>query len=286
MDSKVTIITGANSGIGKETAKDLAKRGYKVIMLCRDKERGEIALQEVIDYSNNEATELHLCDLGSFEEIRQFTRGFKKRFNQLDVLINNAGVILPGYYKTKDGFELQFGVNYLGHFLLTNLLLDLLKVSDDGRIINVSSGAHKQGKIHFKDINLEKNFYFWKAYAQSKKANILFTYELARRLNDTNITVNCLHPGAVATSMGINRETGFGTLITRALKPFFLTPQEGAETSIYLATSNEVEGVTGKYFYKKRAIPSSKSTYDELLAKKLWRYTNDLIKSRSEKNAS
>ncbi len=267
---KIILITGANSGIGRATALELAKPGATVIMVCRDKERGEEALQEVRRISNYQQVHLMLCDLSSIEEITQFCKDFKKRFNKLDVLINNAGVILLKRQLTRDGFEFQLGVNHLGHFLLTNLLMDVILESQPARIINVSSGAHKEGRIHFEDMNLSKGYSVFCAYAQSKLANILFTYELSRRLQGTDVCVNCLHPGAVATQMGIDRKTGSGTFITRCLKPFFQDPLKGAETSIYLATSAHVEGMTGRYFYREKAVPSSKRSYNLEDAKRLW----------------
>ncbi|MCT8139167.1 SDR family oxidoreductase [Anaerobacillus sp. CMMVII] len=272
----VVIVTGANSGMGKATSLALAKTGATVVMLCRRKLEGETAVREVRTISKNMSVELMLCDLGSQKSIREFCIEFQKKYHRLDVLVNNAGVILPGRHETVDGFELQFGVNHLGHFLLTNLLLEQIIASAPARIINVSSGAHKAGKIHFDDINLKKNYRVFRAYAQSKLANILFTYELAQRLKGTDVTVNCLHPGAVATNMGINRETGFGTLITRLLKPFFQTSEQGAETAIYLATSAEIEGITGQYYYRKKSIRSSKRSYDNALAKKLWDVSEEM----------
>ena len=266
----IVLITGGNSGMGKATSIELAKQGAHVVILCRSKERGEAALQEIRAESNNQLVDLMLCDLGSKSSIREFVKNFKEKYNRLDILINNAGVILPGRHLTTDGYELQFGVNHLGHFLLTNLLLETMKNNTDARIINVSSGAHKAGKMYFHDINLEKNYSIIRAYSRSKLANVLFTNELSRRLKCSGITVNCLHPGAVATSMGINRKTGFGTFITSLLKPFFLTAVKGADTAIFLATAPEVKGMTGKYFYKRKAISSSKTSYDEALAKKLW----------------
>jgi len=221
-NNSVVIVTGANSGMGKAISIEIAKTGATVVMLCRSKIRGESALMEVQTLSGNNAVKLMLCDLGSRKSIEDFCSEFKRRYQRLDVLVNNAGVILPGRHETIDGNELQFGVNHLGHFLLTNLLLDILIASAPARIVNVTSGAHKIGKIHFEDINLQKKYTLWRAYGQSKLAIILFTYELADRLKDTGVTVNCLHPGAVATNMGINRDTKFGTLITRMLKPFFL----------------------------------------------------------------
>lgn len=266
----VVVITGANSGMGKATAIALAKKGAKVVLVCRNRVRGEVALEEVRMLTGNDQVQLMICDLGSQHSIREFCTVFRREYQRLDILINNAGVVLPGRYETADGFELQLGVNHLGHFLLTNLLLDLLKESTPSRIINVSSGAHKIGRIHFDNINLTNNYTLWRAYGQSKLANILFTYELARRLEGTGVTVNCLHPGAVATSMGINRDSGFGTFVTKLLKPFFQTAEKGAETAVYLATSDGVKFVSGKYFYRKKAIRSSKGSYDREIAEKLW----------------
>jgi len=275
-NSSVVVITGANSGMGKATSIEIAKTGANVVMVCRSKKRGEEALNEVRSLTGSDSVELMICDLASLKSIEEFCREFKKKYQRLDVLVNNAGVILPGWHQTIDGYELQFGVNHLGHFLLTNRLLDLIVASGPGRIINVTSGAHKIGRIHFDDINLKKNYTLWRAYAQSKLANILFTYELAERLKGTRVTVNCVYPGAVATNMGINRDTGFGTFITKMLKPFFQTSKEGAETAIYLATSLDVEGVTGKYFVSKKAIPSSKRSYDKVDAKKLWKLSEKM----------
>ena len=268
--SNVALITGASSGMGKALAIMIAKTGAKVIMLCRNEKRGEEALAEARALSGSNSIELMLCDLGNLSQVRQFCQDFKARFGRLNILINNAGVIVSGRHLTNEGYELQFGVNHLGHFLITNLLLDVIKNSAPSRIINVSSGAHKIGKIHFDDINLEKNYTLWRAYSQSKLANILFTYELDRQLEGTGVTVNCLHPGAVATNMGIDRDTGFGKLITGILRPFFKTPEQGADTAFYLAVSNEVEGISGKYYYRRRITRSSSSSYDIETGKKLW----------------
>lgn len=271
MDSNSTVvITGANSGMGRASSKALAETGARVLMLCRNRDRGEAAAEEVRKTSGNDSVELVICNLGSFKSIRSAAAEIQNRCSGINVLLNNAGVILPGYHLTEDGFELQFGVNHLGHFLLTLELLPLIKAAAPSRIINVASGAHKIGKIHFDDINLERKFRFWEAYGRSKLANVLFTYELADRLEGTGVTVNCLHPGAVSTSMGINRDTGFGSLIVKLIKPFFQTPEQGADTSVYLAVSDEVEGISGKYFYRRKAVPSSKSSYDKDLARRLW----------------
>ncbi len=211
-----------------------------------------------------------ICDLGSMSSIREFTERYRLECGQLDVLINNAGVITLDRRKTKDGLELQFGVNHIGHFMLTLLLLDLLTESDDGRIVVVGSGAHKAGNIHFDDINLNR-YNVIKAYGQSKLANLLFVRELDRRLKERGIpiTVNCVHPGAVATQMGVDRKTHFGRTIVGMLKPFFLSPEEGARTSVFLA-SGGASGVSGQYFYKCEIAKSSRRSWDMDTAKKLF----------------
>jgi len=271
----VVIITGANSGTGKATALELARTGAQVVMVCRSQSRGEAALAEVRSVSKNNSVSMMLCDLASIKDIRRFVSEFCSRFSSLSVLINNAGLVVPRRQVTKDGFELQFGVNHLGHFLLTNLLLDMIMKSK-GRIVTVASGAHKIGRIHFNDVNLKKNYRVFKAYAQAKLANILFTYELDRRLEGTGVTANCLHPGAVATNIAVNRDTGFGTLVARLMQSVFLTPAQGAETIIYLATSPEVQGVSGKYYYRKKPVKSSPLSYDIEIAKRLWNISEEM----------
>ncbi len=273
----IALVTGGNTGMGKAVATELARRGKFVVILCRNKEKGERALAQIKRESNSNDVDMMVCDLASQASIRRFVSQFKNKYSTLNILVNNAGVIVPRRQETSEGYELQFGVNHLGHFLLTNLLLSTIINSAPARIINVSSGAHKVGKIHFKDLHLKKSYNLIKAYSQSKLANILFTYELAQRLEHTSVTVNALHPGAVATQMGINRETGFGTLITTMLKPVFKSPLEGASTAIYLAVSEEVAPITGKYFYNEKPIKSSKLSYDKELAKRLWAISEKLV---------
>lgn len=269
-NNSVAIVTGANSGMGKATSVELARTGAAVVMLCRNRARGEEALNEVRSLSGNNSIEMMVCDLASQKSIENFCREFKKKYSRLDILVNNAGLMSSKRHETADGYELQFGVNHLGHFLLTNHLLDMMIASAPSRIVVVSSGAHKAGKIHFEDVNLKKNYSSFKAYSQSKLANILFTHELAERLKGTGVTVNCLHPGVVATGIGINRDTGLGKFIYRLSKLFMESPEKGAGTAIYLAISPDVEGVTGKYFYRKKPIQSSKRSYNKDDAKKLW----------------
>lgn len=277
--NKVVVITGANSGIGKATA--LAKAGATVVMLSRNLARGEEALREVREKSSSDSVHLMLCDLASVKSVEEFCSKFRQHFQRLDVLINNAGVILPGRHLTQEGFELQFGVNHLGHFLLTNRLLDMIIASAPARIINVSSGAHKAGRIYFDDVNLTKNFSMFRAYGQSKLANILFTIELAERLQGTGVSVNSLHPGFVGTGIGVNRETGFGRLISKMLTFISLPPEQGAETSVYLAATPEVEGVTGQYFYKKKPTATSGQAQDRGAAKRLWTLSEKMLGIKS-----
>jgi NAD(P)-dependent dehydrogenase (short-subunit alcohol dehydrogenase family) len=270
---KIAVVTGANSGMGKATVAALADRGYTVVMLCRNKARGEAALEELQMIKNRD---IHLmsCDLGHMDDIRRFTDEFKVSYPRVDVLVNNAGVVSLDRRITYDGYEEQFGVNHLGHFLLTLRLLDMMV--QGSRIIVVASGAHKVGKIHFDDINLKKGFHAIKAYGQSKLANVLFTRELALRVKARGITVNCCHPGAVATSMGVDRITGFGSSVTGILKNIFLSPEEGAKTAIYLATGSEGGKVTGKYFYRCQISATSKAAKSRSQAKQLFELSEKL----------
>lgn len=274
LNGKTALVTGANSGMGMATAAALADMGATVVMLCRSEKRGMEALNKLSEKPERKL-ELMLCDLGDFSSISAFADLFREKYNKLDILVNNAGFISLDRQTTKDGLERQFGVNHIGHFLLTMKLIDLF--SGGGRIVNVTSGAHKTGKIHFDDINLTKNFNVIKAYSQSKLANVLFTRELAFRLKDKGITVNCCHPGAVATNIGISRDTGFGKTVTGMLKPFFQTPEQGARTAIYLASSKVVEGITGEYFYKCEIAKSSERSKDMKLAKRLFDFSEQLV---------
>lgn len=286
MKDKKVIITGANSGMGLAAAIEMAKKGAHVIMACRSLERGQAALDQAKRESKSNAIELMRCDLGSLLSIREFARQYDDKNHSLDVLINNAGVVTIKREQTEDGFESMMGVNHLGHFLLTRLLLPALKKSPQGRIINVSSGAHKIGNIHFDDPYLTKGFTVWKGYSQSKLSNLLFTAERAKKLQGTEVTVNALHPGAAATSLGVNRQTGFGKGVYTLLKPFFLTPEQGAQTAIYLSESPEVNQVTGQYFYKRKIeLPSERARNMEL-ASKLWEWSEKEVDLDNKKSGS
>ena len=248
MKGKVCIVTGANSGIGRATAVGLAKMGATLIMLCRDNACGEEALNDIISVSQNDSIELMMCDLASQQSIRQFAKNFKQKYENLHVLINNAGVNYNRRIITEDGLETTFAVNTLAPFLLTNLLLDTLQSSAPARVINVASKMQSK-KIEFDNLQGEKHFSFMQSYGQSKAALITLTYEFARRFSDIGVTFNCLHPGGVNTKIAKNLK-GISGAISRNTMKFFKSPEEGAETSLYLATSPEVEKISGKFFLK------------------------------------
>lgn len=268
MKNKIVLVTGANSGTGKATVAALADMGAQVIMLCRSETRGKQAWDDIMHQPGRDVR-LMFCDLGSMNCIREFAAAFRSEYAHLDVLINNAGVITLNRRESVDGLELQLGVNHIGHFMLTLLLMKLLEESGSGRIVVVGSGAHKVGKIHFDDINL-KRYNVIKSYSQSKLANLLFVRELDRRLkaNGMPVSVNCAHPGAVATQMGVDRNTHFGKTIMKLLRPLFLTPEEGARTAVFLASG--AVGVSGQYFYKGVISKSSKRSWDMAAAKQLF----------------
>lgn len=268
MEERICLITGANSGIGKETAKVLAKMNVTVVMLCRNKERGEEARKEIIEQTGNKRVDLLLCDLSSQNAIRKAVSEFKNKYQNLHILINNAGVMLKKRKLSVEGYEMNFAAHLLAPFLLTNLLLDTLKKSAPSRIINVASAAHKRAKMDFDDLQSEnKKYSLFRVYGVSKLAEILFTYELSRRLEGTKVTANTLHPGVVNTNLSRDHSKYSQWFA----KKFFKSPEEGAETSIYLASSPEVEGITGKYFINKEPRQSSEESYNEEYAKRLWK---------------
>lgn len=267
MTGRVCVVTGANRGIGRATAEGLARLGATVILVCRNKENGETVSRDIgAKYSL--IPDVVTADLSSQASIRRAAAELQGRYPRLHVLINNAGVIPRRREVTVDGLEMQLAVNHLAYFLLTTLLLPQLKAGAPSRIINVSSGAHTHAGMDFDDLQAEQGYDPKQVYSRSKLANILFTYELARRLRGTGITANCLNPGVVATGMladYMGVAPGAGTASTFGAKP-----EEGAETSIYLASSAEVERVTGKYFERKQARRSSRESYDEAPARRLW----------------
>ena len=275
MGGKVCMVTGANSGIGKATALGLASLGATVVMVCRSQERGEAALAEIKQKSSNERIFLLLADLASQAAIRKLAEDFNKQFSALHVLINNAGIIQKKRQVTVDGLETQFAVNHLAPFLLTNLLLDTLKRSAPARIVTVTSDMHRGASISFDDLQSVGSYRPVRVYSETKLANVLFTYELARKLKGTKVTANCLHPGMVATKL-LADGIGIPRPLTSTTKLIGSSPEKGAKTSIYLAASPEVEGVNGKYFVKEKPVESSQISYDQNLAGRLWKQSAEL----------
>lgn len=272
---KIIIITGANTGIGKEVARDLAKREAKVIMACRDLFKCETTRKEIVLETKNKYVYCRKCDLASQSSIREFVKTFKKEHKKLDILINNAGVMRCPKSLTEDGIEMQLGVNHMGHFLLTNLLIDIIKLSAPSKIINVSSVAHTRGKINIDDLNSVKNYDPGDAYSQSKLANILFTKELSKRLKNYNVTVNAVHPGLVDTE--ITRHMPFfdsivGSIIIRPLFWIFIkTPKQGAQTILHAALDPSLNNVTGVYLSNFKITEESEAARDESIAAWLWK---------------
>lgn len=277
MKDKTCIVTGSNSGIGKETALALAKMDVKVIMVCRNKERGELARSEIIRESSNHSVDLMLCDLLSMSAIRHFAAEFKDKYNRLDVLINNAGAVFNKRQVTPEGFEQTFALDYLAPFLLTHELLPVLKRTAPSRVINLSSGLHKSARIDLDDLQSESSYKSMDAYKNAKLMLIMHTYEIARRLKDADVAVNVVLPGFVATNLGRSSNSVMSRIMFGMMKPFQLSPKDGAETSVYVASSPEVEGVTGKCFEKKEVIETSDTSNDTELQKKLWDITVDLL---------
>ena len=277
MKGKTCLITGGNSGIGKATAIGLAKLGATVVIVSRDKDKGEAAIFEIRSLSRNKDVDSMVCDLSSLDSVRELAHDFAARYKQLHVLVNNAGVFLPKRVSTVDGLETTFVTNHLGHFLLTNLLLDELKESSPSRIINITSSAHYRTEIDFEDLQSEKKYSGYHAYSQSKLANVLFTYQLAKKLEGTGVTVNTLHPGVVRTGFGKD-QGGLMSIGVRIGSPFMMSAESAARAVIYLATSPELEGVTGKFFSKGHEKKSSTQSYDTAAAERLWKVSAELAK--------
>ena len=275
MGGKVVLITGGTSGIGKAAATALAGMGATVVITGRNEERGKRALQEIREESGNDGVELILADLTVQDEVRRLAEELRERHNQLEVLVNNAGLVLSERTETPDGIETQLAINHLAPFLLTNLLLDLLKESAPSRIVTVSSDAHRWAKIDLDDLQSRKRYRGMQVYGKTKLANILFTYELAERLEGTGVTANCMHPGGVNTNFG-NNQGGPMNLLFRLFKPFMRSPEQGADTLIYLASSPEVEGMTGKYLADRKVKAASDAAYDETTRKRLWEASEEL----------
>jgi NAD(P)-dependent dehydrogenase (short-subunit alcohol dehydrogenase family) len=291
MNGRICLVTGATSGIGKATAQGLADMGATVALVARNPHKGQATVEEIREKTGNANLDVLVADLSSQAEIRKLADEFKRRYSALHVLVNNAGGIFGERLITLDGIEMTLALDHLAPFLLTNLLLDVLKASAPARVINLTSGTQVMGKINFDDLEGKKRYDGQAAYNQSKLANVLFTYELARRLAPhlpsayvkegagqagSGVSVNCVHPGAVRTNYGRENPTRLLRVVIPLLAPLLRTPEKGAETVLYLATSPEVEGVTGKYFVDKRARPSSKRSYDTQVAARLWQVSEEM----------
>jgi NAD(P)-dependent dehydrogenase (short-subunit alcohol dehydrogenase family) len=273
----IVMVTGATNGIGLVTARELARLGAQVTIVSRNAEKCA-AVAGTIESETGNPVEFIAADLSTLAGITQAAAGFKQHHSRLHVLVNNAGGVFIKRIITSDGFEMTFALNNLSYFLLTNLLLDVLKTSAPARIVNVASGLHMNARLDFDNLQGEKHYAGFRAYGQSKFANVMFTYELARRLEGSGVTANTLHPGYVNTGLSLNNGSFFRVFAKLSARLFGRTPEEGARTSIYLAASPEVEGVSGKYFADCQPIQSSPLSYDEELAKKLWQVSLELTR--------
>lgn len=276
LKGKEIVVTGATDGIGKVTARELAKAGASVTIVGRNAAKGEAVAAELRKAAGHDGVRFAPGDLSTRKGVRAAADAIKARTKKLDVLVNNAGAFFQRREVTEDGIERTFALNHMGYFLMTAQLLDVLKASGAGRIVNVASAAHQGAKLDVDDLQNAARYSGWKAYGQSKLANIYFTYELARRLEGSNVTANCLHPGFVASRFGDNNGGWARFVIGLAKSLAAISEEDGAKTSVYLASSPEVAGVNGKYFDKCKAVSSSPVSYDENVAHALWRLSEKL----------
>jgi len=273
------LITGGNTGIGKETAIALAGMGAQVVFTARNPQKGRDALVEIRERSGSTNVEVMALDLASLASVREFATAFAAAHDRLDVLVNNAGSVLGKRSETEDGYETTFQVNHLGHFLLTRLLQPQLSAGAPARVINVSSDLHKRARhgLDFDDLQSEHGYRGVRVYGRSKLANILFTRELARRWDGTGVTANSLHPGVVSSGLGGDGDLGrMASLAKPLVRPFILSPQQGAQTSIYLASSPDVEGITGAYWVKSAPTSPAPAAQDDAAARRLWEVSDEL----------
>ena len=284
MKDKTIVISGITSGIGNFTARDLAARGARLVLIARNKERAQTVVEQIKKETGNNNIDLFIADLSVIKETRNIGRKISEKYPVIDILINCAGLIFPRRYESAEGIEMTFALNHLGYFVLTHSLLKNLKAAPAARIINVASEAQRSGKLNFEDLNLKEGYSAFKAYSQSKLANIMFTYELARRLDDSRVTVNAVHPGVVKSRFGRDFQ-GIWRLLFALFKPFMRNVEKGSETVIWLATSPEVEGISGKYFSDKKEIRSNNISYDEQAAKRLWEVSEEMTSGNNDRKA-
>lgn len=270
MRDKIVVVTGGTDGIGKVTARELAAQGAQVTIIGRNAAKGDTVMREIRALTGNEHVDFLLADLSSRRGVLQAGSALNERFGHIDVLVNNAGAMFQSRQLSIDGIEMTLALNHLGYFHLTSQVIGLLKEADQGRVVNVASAAHARMKLDMSDLQMERNYSGWIAYGRSKLANIHFTHELARRLQGTRVTANCLHPGFVASSFGNNNGSIFRLLIGAAKRVAAIPEDEGAKTSLYLATSPDLRLVTGKYYDKCREARSSPESHDEAIERELW----------------
>ncbi|MEN7551228.1 SDR family oxidoreductase [Rapidithrix thailandica] len=280
MKGKICVVTGATSGIGYETALEVARQGAKVFILCRNEQKGTEAVAKIAAETGNQDLEVLLVDLSSQKSIRKVADQLHNKVDKIDVLVNNAGTWVSNLTLTEDQVEMQFAVNHLAYFLMTHLLLPLLAKAEQGRVVCVSSDSHFHSKMHFDDLNLTKKYHGLRAYAQSKLANVMFGYELDRQLKarNLNISINCVQPGLVKTDIGLKHTVSFHGLMWKLRRLGGVSPAKGAETSIFLASSDAASGQSGKYWDKCKPKPSSKASYVEADQKRLWEISQKLCK--------
>jgi NAD(P)-dependent dehydrogenase (short-subunit alcohol dehydrogenase family) len=276
VQGKTVLVTGANQGIGKESAVALAAMGASVTIVARDEAKGRAAIRS---RAKSHAVELLVGDLSVIAETRRIAREFAAKHERLDVLLNNAGVLATSRRTTVDGLEHTFATNHMGYFVLTCELLELLKKSAPARVVSVASRAHRRGTLHWDDLQLERGWSAWAAYGQSTLCNVLFTRELARRLEGTGVTANCLHPGVIASGFG-KTDGGLFGLIWKLMSPFLSSPADGAKTQIWLCSSPAVEGISGRYFADCKEVPASRlspEASDDAAAKRLWALSEAIV---------
>jgi NAD(P)-dependent dehydrogenase (short-subunit alcohol dehydrogenase family) len=275
LTGRVVVITGATSGIGLVAAESLARMGARIVFVARDRTRGEAVLDRLRAAAPQAAHAAHYADLSRIAEMQRVAAEIAAAETRVDVLINNAGALFNSRQLTADGLEMTFATNHMSYFLLTMGLAERLKATPGARVVNTASDAHEGKRLDFDDLQSAKHFRGFTVYGRSKLCNILFTRELARRWRDTGVTVNCLHPGFVSTRFG-DQSGGLFQRVVSVAKLFAISPEKGAETIIYLASSDAVSNITGEYFYKCRAIAPSKAAQDDEAARRLWEYSERL----------
>jgi len=277
--NKICIITGATDGIGKQTALELSKQGFTLGLVGRNHEKGETVISEIQAETGNESLTFFEADLSLLAQVNAVAQQIKRTYDSIDVLLNNAGAYMSDFSQTEEEYETTFALNHLNYFLLTHELLDMVKAAPSGRVVNVASMAHKNATLDFDDLQMINNYSGWTSYCRSKLMNIMFTYECHRRYADSGVTFNCLHPGFVNSNFG-NNNSGFARGSINAAKSLFaINVEKGARTNVYLASSEDVEGISGKYFNKCKPVKSSDVSYNDDDQKRLWEMSENIIES-------